>query len=136
MKGDSLDDLLHRVLKLLLATRGRRVKSSRGANYERIGVLLNLTNPRARLSRSSRRSQLFSCLGEFAWYMAKSNSLSFIRYYIPRYIEESSDGKTVPDAYGPRFFNSDGQDQVRNVIDLLRDRIETRRAVIQVFDAA
>ena len=88
LKADTLDDLLHRSFKLLLATKGRQVRSTRGVNFERTGVLLNLTNPRARLSRSSRRSQFFSALGELAWYLAGSKSLSFIKYYITAYAKE------------------------------------------------
>ena len=38
-------------------------------------------------------------------------------------------------AYGPRLFNMRGNDQVKNVLDLLGRHSSTRRAVIQLFDA-
>lgn len=135
LKADTLDDLLYRSLKLLLATKGKRVLSSRGANFERTGVLLTLTNPRARLSRSSRRSQIFSCLGELAWYLAGSKSLRFIKHYIAAYKDESPDGIVVPAAYGPRLFNCNGHNQIQNVVDLLRSNRSSRRAVIQILAA-
>lgn len=135
LKADTLDDLLHRSLKLLLGTKGRRVHSTRGANFERTGILLALTNPRARLSRSSRRSQIFSCLGELAWYLAGSKSLRFIKYYISAYQDESEDGVVVPAAYGPRLLNCDGQNQIENVVALLRENRSSRRAVIQILRA-
>jgi thymidylate synthase len=78
---------------------------------------------------------LFSALGEFLWYLAKTDALSFIRYYIPEYSEYSDDGRTIHGAYGPRLFRDGGLDQVANVISLLRDRPDSRRAVIQLFRA-
>lgn len=136
LKGNTLDDLLYRVLKKLLARKGRGVKATRGMTLEKTGVLLHLTSPRARLSRTVRRSQIFSCLGELSWYLSKSNSLRFITYYVAAYKDESSDGKTIAGAYGPRLFDFRGQDQISNVIELLRERENSRRAVIQIFDAA
>jgi thymidylate synthase len=37
--------------------------------------------------------------------------------------------------YGPRLFNQRGHNQIQNVIDLLRVRSTSRRAVIQLFNA-
>jgi thymidylate synthase len=136
---DTLDDLLVRVIGLLLK-RKKRIHPSRarllgGSAAELTGVLLKIRNPRARLSRTEGRGLLFGCLGEFFWYLSKSNKLKFITYYLRRYSEESDDGASVYGAYGPRLFNSRGQDQVRNVIDLLKTNQDSRRAVIQLFDA-
>jgi thymidylate synthase len=136
IRAATLDDLLYRVFKSLLSTKGRKITSTRGANYERSGVLLTLTDPRARVSRSGRRSQLFSSLGELAWYLKGSKSLKFIEYYVPLYRGESPDAKTIPAAYGPRLFDFRGHNQVQTVIDLLKERQNSRRAVIQLFDAS
>jgi thymidylate synthase len=134
LKADTLDDLMRRAFKALLA-KGRAIKPSRGPAVELIGVVLQLANPRARLSRSESRGHVFSALGELLWYLAKTDELDFIKYYISRYAEYSDDGRTVHGAYGPRFFAKSGIDQVANVIDLLRTRADSRRAVIQLFDA-
>ena len=132
--ADSLDDLLRRVTTKTLK-HGRRVEGTRGWTTELFGVLLQLNKPRARLSRTEKRRALFSCLGEFLWYMSKKNELQFIAYYADRYIKESEDGETVRTGYGPRLFLSDGQNQVENVIATLRKKPDSRRAVVQIFEA-
>lgn len=131
----TLDDLLLQVINKLL-NRKRRIDATRGSTVELTGVMLKIRDPRARLSRTERRGLLFSCLGELFWYLAGSDKLRFIKYYLSRYADESDDGKIIHGAYGPRLFNARGTDQVRNVLDLLRDRSTSRRAVIQLFDAA
>jgi len=69
------------------------------------------------------------------WYLSKTDSLSFISYYVRRYNEESDDHRTVYGGYGPRLFNMRGHNQVANVISLLKTNSHSRRAVIQLFDA-
>ncbi|HTD24515.1 MAG TPA: thymidylate synthase [Terriglobales bacterium] len=132
--ANTLDDLLRRVINKILKS-GNATEPSRGKTNELIGVLLEITDPRARLSRTEGRSLLFGGLGELLWYLAGSKQLSFIRYYLPRYSEESDDGRTVHGAYGPRFFKMRGINQIQNVLDLLKNRPASRRAVIQLFDA-
>src|SRR6266436_4499582 len=135
ISAQTLDDLLLPVLKKLLKSKNR-IKPSRGPATELTGVLLRITNPRARLSRTEGRGLLFSCLGEFLWYLAKSKSLRFITYYVRKYSEESDDGRTLYGAYGPRLFEMRGINQVQNVVRLLKSSPDSRRAVIQLFDAA
>jgi thymidylate synthase len=134
--ASTLDDLLRRVLEKLLKSKNR-VKPTRGGTLEETGVLLKLNNPRARLSRTETKGTIFSCLGELLWYLSASNDLQFISYYIQRYNDESEDGISVYGGYGPRFFKMHGKiDQITNVIKLLKKRPTSRRAVIQLFDAA
>lgn len=131
---DSLDDVMHVVFKEILDN-GTRVRASRGENLELIGVTVNLTNPRARLSRTETRGKAFSCLGELCWYLAGSDKLDFIEYYVPPYKNDAEDG-ILRGAYGPRLSNRHGIDQLENVRQLLIKRPSSRRAVIQLFDAA
>jgi thymidylate synthase len=98
-------------------------------------VLLRLSNTRARLSHTEKKGKVFSGLGELLWYLAGSKDLRFISYYLQQYKEDSEDGKTIYGAYGPRMFNLRGHDQVRNIVSLLSRKPESRRAVIQLFDA-
>lgn len=135
ISANTLDDLLRRVLTRLLDSTNR-VRASRGGTTEITGALLQLTNPRARLSRTENKRVFFSCLGELLWYLAGSRGLPFIKYYVSRYAEESDDGLTIHGAYGPRFFQMRGHDQIANVLVLLRRKPQSRRAVIQLFDAA
>jgi thymidylate synthase len=134
ISAQTLDDLLLRVLTALLKSK-TRIEPSRGPATELTGVLLKITNPRARLSRTEGRGLLFSCIGELLWYLAKSNSLRFITYYAPKYSLDSDDGRTLYGAYGPRLFNMRGVDQVCNVVNLLKSKPNSRRGVIQLFDA-
>ena len=117
----TLDDLLHHVLTNLLKIKNR-INPTRGKATESIAVLLRITNPRARLSRTELKGTLFSCLGELLWYLAKTNDLGFISYYLKDYKKYSDDGQTIYGGYGPRMFDMRGNDQVANVIALLRKK--------------
>lgn len=112
---------------------GGCIKPSKGAAKELVGVLLELTNPRARLSRTESRGKLFSCLGELCWYLAGSNKLDFIAYYISEY-RKFADGDRVFGGYGPRLLNWGGLNQLEKVTEYLRTKRDSRQAVVQLFD--
>lgn len=135
MTAGTLDDLLRGLIPKLLKSKNY-IKPSRGNATELLGVLLELTNPRARLSLTESKGRLSSCLGELLWYLAKSKNLQFITYYLSHYQKESDDGRTVYGGYGPRLFGMRRINQVGNVIELLRKKRDSRRVVIQLFDAA
>jgi thymidylate synthase len=128
---DSLDDLLRAAIEAVIE-RGEAVSPTKGTNRELRGVTLQLTNPRARLSRSESRGKVFSALAEFLWYLSGSNATDQIAHYIPKYWDYDEDG-LVFGGYGPRLRGP--TDQLVRVIDLLRARPSTRRAVIQIFEA-
>ncbi|AUX47579.1 thymidylate synthase [Sorangium cellulosum] len=132
---DTLDDVLRRIIRKLIRSK-TRIKTSRGMTREIFGVLLQIDNPRARLSRTESKSTLFSCLGELLWYLAKTDKLSFIAYYAEKYRDESEDKKTIRGAYGPRLFGMNGQNQIQNVLRVLGENRRSRRAVIQIFDSS
>ena len=127
--------------RLLSASRGNtKVNSRKGYSTETFGALLELTDPRSRLSRSKSRSRVFSALGECLWYLSGSNELEHIQYYIDGYHEFSDDGKTLNGAYGARIFRSGRgesrdkpDDQWQRVIDTLRNREGSRNAIIQIY---
>jgi thymidylate synthase len=98
------------------------------------GVLLELKNPRARISRTETRGTIFSCLGELLWYLSGDDSLEFMRYYVKDY-EPKLLGDTVPGAYGPRLFEESETGQFHYITELLRRKTTSRQAVIQLFDA-
>jgi len=131
----SLDDILRRVFRALLRS-SVRIRPSKGRAREITGALLELTNARSRLSRTETKGTVFSCLGELCWYLAKTNSLDFIKYYIPEYRHSSDDRRTVYGAYGPRLFCMRGKyDQLSKVTKILRKKKDSRQAVVQLFDA-
>jgi len=135
--GDTLDDILKKAIERLLKSRGK-VEASRGENRELVGVNIRLNNPLARLSHTEGKGKVFSAIGELLWYLAGTDKLRFIEHYLPHYGNDNSDdGKTVHGAYGPRFFKARGEiNQIENVLSLLRAKPQSRRAVIQLFDAA
>lgn len=141
-KADSIDDLMRLVFRRLLSRRAGnfKVTSRKGNSTEVFGALLELTNPRARLGRSMGRARVFSPLGELMWYLAASNSLDFIQYYIRDYHEFSDDGCTLNGAYGPRIFSVERgkganplSDRWERMIETLKKRNGTRNALIQIF---
>ncbi len=131
--GQTIDDLLNSVIENINAN-GQRIKPRKGWCLELTGVLLELTNPRARLSRTETRGKPFSCLGELCWYLAGNNKVDFISYYITEYKKYTEDD-VIYGGYGPRFFNWKGLNQVQNIIDLLKQNCNSRKAVIQLFDS-
>lgn len=134
LAANNLDDLMNKVFEMLLDGK-KRVKATKGWNYEEFGVTLGLRYPRSRLSRSESRQILASCLGELLWYLSGSDQLDFIQYYLGRYDEASDDKKTIHGAYGPRLFSNNGHNQIDNVIQLLRRKPSSRRAAVQLFEA-
>ena len=134
ISAKTLDDLLRQTFTRLIK-QGVSVTSTRGISSELIGVMLELKNPRARLSRTETKGKVFSGLAELLWYLSGSNELAFIGYYLTKYKSESDDGLTIFGGYGPRLFDNRGIDQIANVVALLSEKGESRRAVIQLFNA-
>lgn len=131
--GETLDDVMRDAIEGV-DKHGCMNHPTKGETKELIGVLVELTNPRARLSRTETRGKPFSCLGELCWYLAGSNDEQYISYYIRAYKKHAEGGKLYG-GYGPRIFGSGKSGQVRHIIEILRENRATRKAVIQLFDA-
>lgn len=137
ISADTLDDLMQEVFNRLINLPFSNPTSKGAPTSELIGVLLELRQPRARLSLTETRGKAFSTLGELFWYLSGSNELEFIKYYIRGYEELSDDNKTIRGGYGPRLFNMHGKfNQISNIIELLTKRSGSRRATIQLYDAS
>lgn len=133
IRAETLDDLLAKVFRRLL-TRGARIEPTKGPANELSGMLLKLDAPRARLSRTEARGILFSCLGEWLWYLKGTNRLDFIQYYLSGYDRYSDDKKTIFGGYGPRIFGDEDQAQIHRIVELLKRKPDSRQAVVQIFD--
>ena len=129
----TLDDLMHEVMDAILHD-GHNINPTKGPCREIDGVLLELENPRARISRTETRGKPYSCLGELCWYLARTNDLAFIQYYLPAY-RFHADGDKIYGGYGPRLFDWRGDNQFERVRAILERNPDSRRAVIQLFDA-
>ena len=131
--GQTLDDLMRSIIGEILDS-GQRIVATKGSMRELFSVMLELKNPRARLSRTETRGKPFSCLGELCWYLAGTDDINYITYYLHDY-EDYREGDVVYAAYGPRIFNWNGIDQFATVASLLMKKNTSRQAVIQIFDA-
>lgn len=133
-RARSFDDLQLWVMQRLLQ-RKTSAQPSRGPVRELSGVVLELTNPRARLSRTLSRGMVFSCLGEWIWYLSGRDDVETMDYYLPGIGDENSDdGKTLHGAYGKRLLNLRGHNQIQLVLGRLQTKPDSRRAVIQLLD--
>jgi Thymidylate synthase len=138
LRQETLDDLMRDALEAVLK-HGRRVHASRGWCTEITGVMLELTDVRARLSRTETKGTPFSALGEFCWYLSGRSDFASIAYYLPRAYDlekdVESDGVTISGAYGPRLIGAGEQGQLERVVGMLSQKATTRQAVLQIFDA-
>lgn len=131
--ASTLDDLLRKTYSEILDS-GVRLTASRGDTHEVVGAMLELENPRARLSRSATRRRLCSALAELCWYLSGSNQPDQIVHYIPIYSKEVEEDGTINGAYGPRIYGTGANAQIENAVKALNANPSTRRAVVQIFD--
>lgn len=138
LRAETLDDLMRDVFETLHA-HGRPVTASRGSSTELTGFLLELTNARARLSRTESKGTPFSALGEFCWYLSGRGDYAFIEYYLKSAYDPNQDVEpdgNISGAYGPRLIGPREDDQLERVVALLQRRPTTRQAVLRLFDAS
>ena len=131
--GPTLDDVMRWTYKKILGE-GEQIYPRKGTAKELTGVVLEISNPLARVSRTETRGRPFSCLGELCWYLSKTNKLDFIEYYVREY-RNYADGDEIFGGYGPRLFSWKNVNQFGSVVDLLKKKRDSRQAVIQLFDA-
>jgi len=72
---------------------------------------------------------------ESLWMLAGHNDLDFPQYFNSNFKSYSDDGHTVRGAYGHRWRNWFGYDQLEEVIRQLVEDPSTRRAVLTMWDA-
>ena len=132
LRAATLDDLLKSVFVALLKSKSR-VVATKGSNVELTGVVLELSEPRARLSRTDVKGHAFSCLGELFWYLSGSDSSAHMEYYLPIYKKFAEPDGTIHGAYGPRIFGG-RRSQYEVVRRLLSRKSSSRQAIIQIFD--
>jgi thymidylate synthase len=74
---------------------------------------------------------LYECL----WMMAGRNDVASVAKFVKRMATFSDDGKTLHGAYGHRWRYHFGVDQINSVLSELKSDPESRRCVIQMWDA-
>lgn len=78
---------------------------------------------------------IFFAIMEAAWILSGSNKLSPLEEIISNYHKFSDDKETLNGAYGYRIFNTFGFNQLEAVIEELRNKPNSRRAVISLYSA-
>lgn len=100
-------------------------------------VTITYTNPRERvLFNKARDCNSFFHLFESLWMLAGRNDIGSLCYYNSKMKEFSDDGFTIPDAYGHRWREYFGWDQLESIIDDLKKDKSSRRMVLQMWNSA
>lgn len=128
---------------------GGDLRDSRvGATRELNNVTVSLLDPFPfEITTPGRKVSLPAQIAETMWILAGRNDIEWLSEYLPRAKDFSDDGKTWRGGYGPRLrgwyvgevpqVSSAYQvDQLRHVVDLLKEDPETRRAVFNIYNPA
>lgn len=93
-------------------------------------------NPTQRvLFCAQRDANPFFHLMEALWMLAGRNDVAFLNRFIKSFGERYGDGDFVHDAYGYRWRQSLGFDQLDQIVKMLRKDPTSRQAVLQMWDA-
>ena len=122
----------------LLVANGENEPSRNGAVVVAPGpVLTTYTHPQERVLFSPmRNANPFFHLMEALWMLAGNNDLAWPLFFNSRFKEYSDDGKTIRGAYGHRWREWFGVDQLPLLVELLRRDPTTRRAVLNMWSTA
>lgn len=116
-----------------------KVQSSRNGEVLRVydePVIVTYLHPTERvLFNEFRDCNPFFHLYESLWMLAGKNTVDNLVTYNPRMATYSDDGKTLHGAYGYRWRNYFNCDQLEAVITELTETPDSRRAVVQMWDA-
>lgn len=138
INAQGVNDALQKGVKLFNLKVGLREQESRnGTTLEAIGpVTTSYQRPWERvLLYPERDANPFFHLVEAIWMMAGSNNLEELTYFNSGMSKFSDDDETLNGAYGYRWFQHFEYDQVEKVIEVLQKDPESRRAVLQMWDA-
>lgn len=132
----SVNDALHQALTYLL-NHGVEEPSRNGPVLVAPGpVTVEFTNPRNRVLFSPTRdaNHVFHVM-ESLWMLAGSNEIEFPVYFSSTYGQFSDDGKTMWDAYGHRWREFFGWDQLEAIVEELKANPTSRRCVLAMWNA-
>lgn len=98
-------------------------------------VVTTFHNPRHRVLINAKRDpNPFFHLFEALWMLAGRNDLSFPKLFVSTFGQFSDDGTTLHGAYGYRWRNWFGYDQLNAIIGELKNNPKTRRCVLAMWD--
>lgn len=116
--------------------------SRAGRTKEMTHVGISLLSPWQReILVKHRKPSIAAQIAETVWVLAGRDDIDWLAHYLPRAPDFSDDGKRWRAAYGTRLRSwprRDGTtetvDQLRYVVEQLRDKPDTRQAVMNVWD--
>lgn len=139
IRARNLNDAFLQLCKVILR-HGKLVDSRDMSTLEIHPLVLEIEKPRERfLSIVGRGNNPFQTIYETLWVFAGRNDVEALSYYMPRASNYSDDGKTWRGGYGPRLFtwgDDEKTNQIANVVAALKKDINTRQAVIEIWDPA
>lgn len=145
---NNLNHLWHSTLKTIM-TQGDELDSRVGRTKEMLGFQAVLTNPlnNILLGFPERKFSLSYASAELLWYLSMTDKIEMIEAYAPSYSKFTEDGIAFG-AYGARwkknpgwiqenaaFFHPNGKNQLEAIILLLKEKPETRQAIITMWDS-
>jgi thymidylate synthase len=77
----------------------------------------------------------FFFLHEALWMLGGRDDVASLTPFLKRMAEYSDDGKTFHAAYGHRWRSHFGRDQLLEIVTMLQRDCDTRRGVLQIWDA-
>lgn len=127
------EDTYKKLLREVI-TSGSVVSPHRGESRELVAERFTLVNPLDRcLMNQIRAFNVFQAIGHWLWIMAGKMDLPSIQYYNKIAGKMSVDQRKLDGAYGPRLFGLGTFNQLPNLVQLIRDRPATRRAIATVY---
>lgn len=120
----------------VLQSRGQKVETRNGPAISLPGVFVaNVRQPWERvLFDPTRDANPIFHLMESCWMLAGRNDVSFVSQFNTNMKNYSDDGEVFNAAYGHRWVNHFGYDQLERAVAMLRSDPNTRRAVIDMWD--
>ncbi|EAU64710.1 thymidylate synthase [Stigmatella aurantiaca] len=139
LRFDTFDAAYLHGLRWIYESPQFRVAPRGFASRENLGFCFELTDPLARVSCApERKTNIIFNFAEALWYLSGQADLEQISYYAPSIRKYSMDGRTLTGtAYGAKLFRFGGAaiNQWNRAVDLLKEDPNTKRAVLQIFDA-
>lgn len=133
--ADNADDLYRE--SLLYLRNNCTMANSRNGKvlYVPHPVTVELSSPMQRvLFNEIRDANPFFHVAEFVWMLAGRRDVAFIRFFNKRMEEYAEPNGIIHGAYGYRWAEHFGDNQIWTAVNLLRNDPETRRAVIAMWD--
>lgn len=135
ISAHSVNDALYQGLYHIAGFSERSASRNGDVLVSKMPVVTTYYAPRHRvLINSARDPNPFFHLFESLWMLAGRNDLAFPQKFVSTFGQFSDDGETLWGAYGYRWRNHFGYDQLAMLIEEIKRNPSTRRAVLQMWD--